>query len=506
MDIPLELILSGIGLAVASAAFMREFVLVGRRRLGYRFQMDTPVTGETDTASLVGALRNLRTPEVGGSPLDLSKLSVVLIRIENNGTLAIDAEDYTMGGVGSKVGLQVFFPGREVIGLTVSEYEQGVPAANLTQEAGLGHGFQGEGDEFKGFIELPKVPLERRQHYKILAVLKRVHGSGEPKKSIVEGAIKRGTIDETTSHDGPSKRLMALSGFLVALIAVQAVLALQPDPPPSDCAGGELTLVGSTAMAPMIKRAAETYGARCTDAKFSFDFHGTTQGHDKMVESAPARNMVSIGEGPKLDSYRTLSERAIAAAVYSVILHRDLNLENLTVQQVQDLYAGRVKNWQQVGGPDLPVTLVDRQPGSGTMNAINWRLGITTRESDATTSCLGRPPERRHCRADSTTAMLGAVAEIPGAIGYVETAAVTDDVKAIMLGGVVATKENMLAHTYPFWSVEYALTDYPDGRIPADSLAGNFIEYLIHGRGKLVIEEFGAAACVELATPRDCTP
>ncbi|MFE1591797.1 substrate-binding domain-containing protein [Nocardia sp. NPDC058705] len=505
MDIPLELILSAIGLVVASAAFVREFVLVGRRRLGYRFQMDTPVTGETETTSLVGALNNLSTPEVGGETLDLSKLSVVLIRIENSGTLAVDTDDYTMRGADPLVGLHVEFPGREVIGLAVTELD-GPPADNLGPGSGIGKRTKGEGERFAGVIDLPKVQLERRQHYKILAVLKRVHGDGEPKEPILVGGVKRGKVVPTTSHGGPSKKLMALSGFLVALIAVQGVIALQPDPPPSDCAGGELTLVGSTAMAPMIKRAAETYGARCTDAKFSFDFHGTTQGHDKMVESAPARNMVSIGEGPKLDSYRTLSERAIAAAVYSVILHRDLNLENLTVQQVQDLYAGRVKNWQQVGGPDLPVTLVDRQPGSGTMNAINWRLGITTRESDATTSCLGRPPERRHCRADTTTAMLDAVAEIPGAIGYVETAAVTDGVKAIMLGGVAATKENMLAHTYPFWSVEYALTDYPDGRIPAESLAGNFIEYLIHGRGKLVVEEFGAAACVELATPRECIP
>ena len=96
MNVPIEIVLSGAGIVVASAAFVREFVLVGRRRLGYRVQMDTPVTGETESASLVGALRNLSTPEIPGMPLDLSRLSVVLVRVENSGTLAIDADDYRM--------------------------------------------------------------------------------------------------------------------------------------------------------------------------------------------------------------------------------------------------------------------------------------------------------------------------------------------------------------------------------------------------------------------------
>ncbi|PKV80455.1 PstS family phosphate ABC transporter substrate-binding protein [Nocardia fluminea] len=502
MDIPVELIVSGTGLAVASAAFVREFVLVGRRRLGYRFQMDTPVTGETDTASLVGALANLSTPEAGGPQLDLSKLSVVLIRVENGGTLAIDPDDYTMSGTDPRVGLHVTFPGREVIGLAVTELDGPLPD-NLGPGSGIGKRARGEGENFAGIIDLPKVQLERRQHYKILAVLKRVHGDGEPAEPVLTGRVKRGKVVETTSHSGPSKKLMALTGFLVALIAVQAVLALQPDPPPRDCAEGDLTLVGSTAMAPMIRTAARNYAKTCTGAKFAFDFAGTSDGLVELVRRGPSQETLAISDGPKGNGFDRLVEYQLALSSFSIVTHPGVALPNLTTPQVRDLYRGNIKNWNQIGGPDQPVVLIDREAGSGTRTALEKRLLEDNRKVFPFIPCAGRPSDGAQCEVRTTEEVASYVAETPGAVGYMQTSAVSDAVRLVSLDGITASEDTMKARTYPLTVVEYADTH---GQVAGDSLSAQFIDYLIHGQGRAVIREFGNIPCLDSVGQEICTP
>ncbi|TCJ99238.1 PstS family phosphate ABC transporter substrate-binding protein [Nocardia alba] len=502
MEIPVELIVSVTGLAVASAAFVREFILVGRRRLGYRFQMDTPVTGETDTASLVGALANLSTPEVGGAPLELSKLSVVLVRVENGGTLAVDPDDYTMSGTDPRVGLHINFPGREVIGLAVTELDGPLPD-NLGPGSGIGKRSRGEGESFVGIIDLPKVQLERRQHYKILAVLKRVHGDGEPAEPVLTGRVKRGRVVETRSQPGPSKKLMALSGFLVALIAVQAVLALRTDPPPRDCAGGELTLVGSTAMAPMIRKAAQNYAKTCTEAKFTFDFAGTSDGLVKLVQAGPTQGMLAISDGPKGSGFDKLVEYPLALSSFSIVTHPGVGLPNLTTSQVRDLYRGNIKNWNQIGGPDQPVVLIDREAGSGTRTALENRLLEGNRKVFPYIPCAGRPSGGEQCEVKTTGGVASFVAETPGAVGYMDTSSVSGAVTVVSLDGVGASEDTMKARTYPLTVVEYADTH---GQVAGDSLSAQFIDYLMHGQGRAIIREFGNIPCLDAVGQAICTP
>ncbi|MFC6012846.1 PstS family phosphate ABC transporter substrate-binding protein [Nocardia lasii] len=502
MDIPVELVLSAIGLVVASAAFVREFVLVGRRRLGYRVQMDTPVTGETDTASLVGALRNLSTPELGGAALDLSALSVVLVRIDNSGTLAIDAADYTMGPTNSPVGLRISFPGREVIGLAVTEL-QGVLPDNLGPDSGIGKRATGEGERYVGIIDLPKVALERRQHYKILAVLRRVHGTGEPAQPTFAGGVKGGKLVETQSRSGSPKKLMALSGFLVALIAGQAVLALQPDPPPRDCAGGSLTLVGSTAMEPMIRTAARNYAKTCTAAEFTFDFSGTSDGLVDLAEAGPTPAMLAISDGSKGQGYTTLVEYPVALSSFAIVTHPDLGLPNLTTPQIRDLYRGRVVNWNQLGGPDQPVVLVDREAGSGTRSALEARLLEGDRKVFPFIPCAGRASGGPQCEVKSTAGVGAYVAATPGAVGYMETSAAGGEVTVVSLDGISASVDTLRSRTYPLTVVEYATTN---GEVAGDSLAAQFVDYLMHGAGRAAIREFGNIPCLDAVAQAICTP
>ncbi|MGW6728227.1 PstS family phosphate ABC transporter substrate-binding protein [Nocardia sp. NPDC055029] len=518
-EFPIEIVLSVIGIVVALAAFLREYVLVGSRRLGYRVQMDTPVTGEIEFPApggptdpdVTGALRNLRTTVAGNTEWELKNLSLVLVRIENSGSLRIDDGDYTMNMEGNdKVGLQVRFPGREVIGLAVTEIN-GVPHPNLGHNSGIAWRKQGTATPAQdqpvtlvGIVDLPKVTLERGHHYKVLAVLNRPNDKAETPEPTVSGGIKGGRVEPTKSNARPPWILMALSLFLLVLVVIQLVVAVvQPDPAPRDCAAGELTVVGSTAMAPMIRKAAQNYEKTCTGARFTFDFAGTEPGLRALTKAGPTPGMLAIGDGTKGTSFAALTELPLARASFSMVLHPGVGLKDLSIQQIRDLYRGNIRNWNQIGGPDLPVVLIDRTAGSGTRRALESRLLEDNRKVFRYTSCVGMASGGEQCEVDVTEEVATFVAKIPGAVGYLETSAVGGEVAAVTIDGVGPTPDTIRSGAYRFTGVEYA---YTHGPVAGDSLVAQFLDYLTRGKARLTMTEFGNIPCVDPVEPKFCTP
>lgn len=167
-----ELSLVGGVALIAAAGFVfitlvRAFVSLPRKRIGFRVQIDTPVRGEPPTEYL-GVLEKLRPePRAGGRPDPLRNISIVLLRIENAGWAHIRIDDYESS-------VRVRFPGREVIGVAVTDFEGADVDRDLTgaHKEIAGSGIQTElaGDD--GVVFVPPVALRRGDHYKILAVLR----------------------------------------------------------------------------------------------------------------------------------------------------------------------------------------------------------------------------------------------------------------------------------------------------------------------------------------------
>ncbi|WP_067682265.1 hypothetical protein [Nocardia miyunensis] len=199
-----------IALVVSMIAFFWEFVVIRRKHLGYRVQMDTPVTGEIESV-YPGVLEQLQ-PDGGAADTHLQDLSVVLIRVENDGVTNIDSADYAMPDDG-RVGLRLHFPGRRVAGMAVTELSDTVLGAYLEP----GRGIAAHADEAHdvGIIDLPKVPMNRRDHYKILAILSRGTGTGPHAEPTLHGKLKGGRVRTTQSRTGLSRNMLAFIGFLV---------------------------------------------------------------------------------------------------------------------------------------------------------------------------------------------------------------------------------------------------------------------------------------------------
>lgn len=500
---PLEIVLALIGIAVPVGAFLWEFVFVGRKQLGYRVQMDTPVTGEIESV-FPGVLPQLRPQADGASP-DLKDLSVVLMRIENSGATSLDSADYGVPDNG-RAGLHLRFPQRRVIGMAVTELSDPALGDLLEPDSGIA---VRETSDNVGIIDLPRVPLNRADHYKILAILQRSAGTGEYPPPRLQGMIKGGRVTETRSQTGIPLFMIALIAFLVVVIVAQFIVAaVERGKAPLGCADGKLTVVGSTAFEEVIREAADVYKHSCRGARFEFAFEGSEPGMNRLESEGndnPA--LLAVADGPMGVDYPALVERPLALSLFSVIVHPGTKIRHLTVEQIRDLYAGRVQNWSQLGGADLPVRLINRHPGSGTRRTFEDRLLDAEQPParDATCREIRREPGPGRCDVAVTKDMLAAVAETPGAVGYAEhaDAAESTQVATVTINGQQATREAAANRIYPFWGIEYA---YSYGDFAPGSLGASFLRFLTEAGGEDVIRAAGNMPCRDLAYPSMCRP
>ncbi|RKN36890.1 PstS family phosphate ABC transporter substrate-binding protein [Streptomyces hoynatensis] len=509
-----DVVLAVLGVAIPIAAALWEFVFVGRKRLGYRVQMDTTASDEVHSA-YAGALQQLRRTG-GGRLVDPS---FVLLRIENVGATLIDEQDYAALGA-DDIGIRVDFPGRRVAGAVVTELSHEFLRPCFEGE----HGMRVRDNA----ILLPKVPLNRSAHYKVLAALERdpavTTPPGRPFADPhvvggVKGGVGSGTIRKTESHTGISRPAAALICFLVVLLVAQLLFSLngreEARAAPGDCASGSLTLTGSTAFRPVLEAAAAGYEETCTDAHIDVETRASGEGLEELNRAGEQAGpdgpaMLAFSDGPKEDGFTRLLPRPVAFSLFTLVVNEDIGVLDLTLDQIRALYEGTLGNWAEAGGPDQPVRLVSRGIDSGTRrtferHVLGFREPITATSDDCETLGAGAAGDVVRCEENETPDVLDEVASTPGAIGYAELGAATahDGLRLLRIGGNAATLEAAVQGAYPFWETEYA---YSYGDPPTDSLAAGFLRYLTDGVGKDIIRSPSQRPCAEMDNPLLCRP
>ena len=137
----------------------------------------------------------------------------------------------------------------------------------------------------------------------------------------------------------------------------------------------------------------------------------------------------------KDDEKATLTETTVALDGIAMIVNPENPVSDLTVEQIADIYTGKITNWSEVGGNDAAIVLIGREAGSGTRDGFESITGT----KDA---CQYRQ------ELTSTGDVITAVAQNPDAIGYASLASVKDSVKALKVAGVTPTEETVKDGTY----------------------------------------------------------
>jgi phosphate transport system substrate-binding protein len=146
----------------------------------------------------------------------------------------------------------------------------------------------------------------------------------------------------------------------------------------------------------------------------------------------------------------------------------------LTSQQVRDIFAGKVKNWQEVGGSDGLIHLFTRDEASGTRETF-WKKLLKKGPIDAKANIVA-----------SNGAMKLALAQDPQAIGYLGIGFVDQKVKALKLDGAEATQENAKSGTYKVTRLLYMNT-----KGEPQPLVRAFIDYIKGPGGAKIIQKHG---------------
>ncbi|MBY8876474.1 substrate-binding domain-containing protein [Streptomyces sp. PLK6-54] len=474
--------------------------------------MDTTVT-DLVHSEYAGALQQLRLPD-GRALVDPS---FVLLRVENNGVTDIDTGDYARLDH-DRVGITVEFPGRKVAGLVVTEVSSDFLRDSFDRESGLG--FQ------DGVISLPRVPMNRGAHYKVLAALESADppANGARTEFVaprvsggIKGGVGSGQIQETRSRTGTSRAAVAMVLFLAAVIVAQLVVSLTKDTTaaPLDCASGRLTLSGSTAFAPVLREASAAYHHTCPRATFTVTADTSGVGVDDLDAAGRRQGsgtppVIAFSDGPKDAGHPRVLQRPMGFLLFTLVVNKDAGVQDLTSGDIRRIYAGKITNWRQLGGDDVPVRLVSRDSGSGTRRAFETRLlGGTLEPGENSSDC--RTPSGRgatgviRCRRGTTDALLDTVAATPGALGYSELGSATarHDLLTVRINGQQATLDAADADAYPFWATEYA---YTYGEPPARSLTASFLRYLTNEVGQDIIRSHGDRPCADLTDAVACGP
>jgi phosphate transport system substrate-binding protein len=207
-----------------------------------------------------------------------------------------------------------------------------------------------------------------------------------------------------------------------------------------------ITAAGSTALLPLVKDAAGAYQAANPSVKISVSGGGSGTGINQIAAKA-----IDIGDSDILaPSQPELVDHKVAVIGFSVIVNPDLKIKNLTKKQIQDIFSGKVTNWNQVGGPDQKIVVINRTRGSGTRVVFEKTVIAPEKVTEGGLS------------EDATGTVVSVVKQTPGAISYAAFSGTHGQpVTEVSIDGVAPVESNVLTGKYPFWSYEHMFTNGP---------------------------------------------
>lgn len=168
-----------------------------------------------------------------------------------------------------------------------------------------------------------------------------------------------------------------------------------------------------------------------------------------------------------------LNSTVIAYDGIAVIVNNGNGVAGLSKQQIVDIFAGRIKNWKEVGGKDTAIDVYQREAASGTRTAFN---DLVMKPSNVTDRAL---------QATNTLNMIQSVKGNPRAIGYCSFGELSPDVKAIRIDGVAPSIATIKDRSYPVQRPFLLITKGE----PTNPIVIEFLDFLTGAEGQNILAE-----------------
>ena len=267
-------------------------------------------------------------------------------------------------------------------------------------------------------------------------------------------------------------------GLLVVFVGFMAFLVACNDSSDSkDSSSNESTVItisGSTSVGPLAEKLAAKF-EETENVKIEINQIGSSAGITNAISGVSEIGMSSRDLKPE-EIDQGIEQLVIAHDGIVVVAHPSNGVKDLTVDQVKEIFTGKVTNWKDIGGEDKEIVVVSREEGSGSRDAFQEIVGYESGELTPNAVI-----------ANGNGNIKTTVATNENAVGFISFEYIDDTVSALKYNGVEPTAANVLAGKYelsrPFLFV------YKDG---VSDAVQKFMDFIVSTDGQKIVEEAGA--------------
>ena len=212
----------------------------------------------------------------------------------------------------------------------------------------------------------------------------------------------------------------------------------------------QVTAVGSTALQPLAAQAADEFGNNHPGVTVNVQGGGSGAGLSQV-----GKGNVTIGNSDIFAEQKDgiesnkLKDHKVAVVGITPVVNADIKVSSLTMDQLRDIFAGKITNWQEVGGQNKKISLINRAQGSGTR--FTFEKEVMDDQETKTSQ-----------EQDDNGAVQKIVSKTPGAISYLAFSYTAGDqaknLKPIAIDKVRPTEKNVKNNKWSIWAYEHMYT------------------------------------------------
>jgi phosphate transport system substrate-binding protein len=243
-------------------------------------------------------------------------------------------------------------------------------------------------------------------------------------------------------------------------------------------AGQAICIAGSTSVQPFAEKLAEEYMRTHPQVRIDIQGGGSSAGIYAAQQGA-----ADLGASSRelVKAEKELQEIPIAYDGIAVIVNKQNPLGNLNLEQVRQIFQGKITDWGELGLKPHAIHLITREEGSGTRNAFEEL--VMGKDAEITPAALVQ---------DSNGSVREIVANDPYSLGYISMGLVDPRVKAVAVDGVAPSRENVEERAYKlvrrFLLVAKELKPGP---------CQEFVNFILSAKGQGLLETEGLVGVQE---------
>ena len=280
--------------------------------------------------------------------------------------------------------------------------------------------------------------------------------------------------------------LIRIGGAVLLTVGILALTMERGEPGALAQDSTVIRVAGSTTVLPIVSRAAERFQTRNPSVKITVNAGGSGVGvhgaGTRRLDIGLASREITPKENSRYASSQlhttVIGRDAVACVVSSEIFHS--GVQSLSKQQIGDIYLGKITHWRQVGGPNRPIIVIDKETHRGTRHVfMHYLFGKSNARAPGARLVTGSNNEEQ-----------AKIAQSDSAIGMLSIAWINDDVVGIGIREgrqvIKPTLENVRTGRFPIArNLNLVTAGEPKGAVK------QFVDYLLSREGQHIVEASG---------------